>query len=115
MARISFLSISLAAKCRLLFGLAVLLIIAATLFVPWLRMRDLVHEANIQLTRQIGRLALARSDLGAGNWDLKQRALELWWPTGSAKYGLSGPVPRLIPLLDPADPKPPPGTIGYVR
>jgi signal transduction histidine kinase len=115
MPRISFLSISLAAKCRLLFGLAVLLIIAATLFVPWLRMRDLVHGANIQLARQIGSLAQARSDLGAGNWALKQRALELWWPTGSASYGLSGPVPRLIALLDPSDPRPPPGTDDYVK
>ena len=115
MPRISFLSISLAAKCRLLFGLAVLLIIAATLFVPWLRMQDLVHTANSQLARQIGRLAQARSDLGAGNWAPKQRALELWWPTGSARYGLSGPVPRLIALLDPADPRPPPGTDDYVK
>ena len=115
MPRISFLSISLAAKCRLLFGLAVVLIVGAALFVPWLRMRDLVHEANIELTRQIGRLALARSDLGAGNWELKQRSLDLWWPAGSAQYGLSGPVPRLLPLSDPPDPKAPPGASSFVK
>ena len=78
MPRISLLSISLAAKCRLLFGLAVLLIIAAALFVPWLRMRDLVHELNIQTARQIGRLALARSDPASGTWERKQEALDRW-------------------------------------
>lgn len=107
MPRISLLSISLAAKCRLLFGLAVLLIIASTLFVPWLRMRDLAHETNIQTARLIGRLAVARSDLGSGNWEPKQRALEAWWPVGTQEYGIHCPVPQLIALSDPSDPKPP--------
>src|SRR5205823_3507903 len=40
--------ISLAGKCRLLFGLAVALIIAAALFVPWYCLEALVHEANSQ-------------------------------------------------------------------
>ena len=96
MIRLPSFSISLAAKCRLLFGLAVLLIIASALFVPWLRMRDLVHEANIQVARQIGRLAIARSDPSSGNWELKQRALERWWPTGATQHGLRSPVPRLV-------------------
>jgi len=108
MARISFFSISLAAKCRILFGLAVLLIIASALFVPWLRMQDLVHEANIQIARQMGRLALARSDLGAGNWLRKQQALDAWWTTGADQHGLQGPAPRLIQLSDPSNPQPPP-------
>lgn len=107
MARISFFKISLAAKCRILFGLAVLLIVAAALFVPWLRMRDLVHVMNIQLVRQIGRLALARTDLGAGNWGLKQKALEAWWPSNGERGGYSGPVPTLIQLSDPSNPQSP--------
>src|SRR5262245_8789531 len=115
MPRISVLSISLAAKCRLLFGLAVVLIIASSLFVPWLRMRDLVHEQNLLVARQIGRMALVLSDAGSGNWDLKQKALANWWPSGSGKYGLRAPVPRLIHLLNPADPKPPPGADEYIR
>ncbi|HUN82177.1 MAG TPA: HAMP domain-containing sensor histidine kinase [Phycisphaerae bacterium] len=115
MPRISVLSISLAAKCRLLFGAAVVLIIASSLFVPWLRMRDLVHEQNLLVARQIGRMALVLSDAGSGNWDLKQKALENWWPTGAAKYGLRAPVPRLIRLTDPADPKPPPWADEFVR
>lgn len=107
MSRISFLSISLAAKCRILFGLAVLLIITAALFVPWLRMRDLVHEANVQTTRFIGQSALAAIDLGTGNWQLKQQSLELWWPNFAAGRDLVGPVPRLFSLSDPFEPKPP--------
>ncbi len=115
MARISFFKISLAAKCRILFGLAVLLIVAAALFVPWLRMRDLVHVKNVQLVRQIGRLAIARSNLGAGNWDLKQKAIEAWWPTGAGKLGYTGPMPQLVQLSDPSRPKAPPQSDDYLQ
>ncbi|HVP13462.1 MAG TPA: HAMP domain-containing sensor histidine kinase [Phycisphaerae bacterium] len=108
-------SISLAAKCRLLFGLAVLLIIASALFVPWLRMRDLVHEANIQVARQIGRLAIARSDLSSGNWELKQRALDRWWPSGATQHGLRSPVPRLVPLADTSNLQLPPDADDFVK
>ncbi len=100
MARISFLSISLAAKCRILFGLAVLMIVAAALFVPWLRMRDLVHEANTQSLRRLGRLALARLDLVSGNWELQQKALRLWWPEHLEGGDAVFPVPELILLSD---------------
>src|SRR5687768_3595454 len=40
------LQISLAAKCQLLFGAAVLLIIAAALWVPWQRMEQLTDQMN---------------------------------------------------------------------
>ncbi|MBX3394739.1 MAG: HAMP domain-containing histidine kinase [Phycisphaerae bacterium] len=115
MARISFFKVSLAAKCRILFGLAVLLIVSAALFVPWLRMRDLVHLMNGQLIRQTGRLAIARSELGADNWELKQRALETWWPSNAAKYGYTGPAPRLIRLSDPNQPVAPPDADSFTR
>ena len=39
-------NLSLAAKCRVLFGLAVLLIIAVALSVPWYRMEGLVEQRN---------------------------------------------------------------------
>jgi two-component system, NarL family, sensor histidine kinase BarA len=115
MPRISLLSISLAAKCRLLFGLAVLLIIASALFVPWLRMRDLAHDANIQAARSIARLALAKSDLATGNWDLKQRALEAWWPEGAQEYGFQSPVPKLIALSDATNPTAPAWAGDHLR
>lgn len=113
MRRGSPFSISLAAKCRLLFGLAVLLIIGAALYIPWLRMRDLVHQSNLQTARLAGQLAIARSDLGAGEWRRKQAALDHWWRSGAARHGYQGPVPKLISLSDPNDPKPPNGLDAY--
>jgi signal transduction histidine kinase len=44
--RIRRLNISLAAKCQLLFGAAVVMIIAAALFVPWQRMEQLTEQLN---------------------------------------------------------------------
>src|SRR4051812_6213773 len=44
--RIRRLNISLAAKCQLLFGGAVVMIIAAALFVPWRRMEQLTEQLN---------------------------------------------------------------------
>ncbi len=41
-----FFNLSLAAKCRILFGLAVLLIIVVALAVPWYRMERLVEEQH---------------------------------------------------------------------
>lgn len=114
MPRISFLTISLAAKCRLLFGLAVVIIVTAALFVPWLRMRDLVHENNIQHAVLMGKLAGARVDLGSGNWGLKQRALEQWWPKGAVEHGLIGPTPRLISIPDPLHPAAPGDADDYL-
>jgi two-component system sensor histidine kinase BarA len=44
--RVRRLNISLAAKCELLFGAAVVLIITAALFVPWQRMEQLTEQLN---------------------------------------------------------------------
>jgi signal transduction histidine kinase len=48
MAKKKGISISLAAKCQLLFGLAVLVIIAGALAVPWQRMEQLAKQPNIK-------------------------------------------------------------------
>jgi hypothetical protein len=45
------ITISLAAKCQLLFGLAVLVIIAGALAVPWQRMEQLAAQPNIEKAR----------------------------------------------------------------
>ena len=115
MARVSFLSISLAAKCRLLFGLAVLVIIAAALFVPWLRMRDLVHENNVQIVKMTGKLALSRIEGGAGNWDLKQRVIDQWWPSLLQRHEISGAPPKVIAVSMDDPSKTPPGIDDYLR
>src|SRR5262249_2257016 len=44
--RLRQLEISLAAKCQMLFGAAVILIIAAALYVPWQRMEQLIEQMN---------------------------------------------------------------------
>jgi two-component system, NarL family, sensor histidine kinase BarA len=44
--RVRQLRISLAAKCQILFGSAVVMIIGAALFVPWHRMDDLMKQLN---------------------------------------------------------------------
>src|SRR3982751_141872 len=44
--RIRRLEISLAAKCQILFGAAVVLIIAAALLVPWQRMEQLTEQLD---------------------------------------------------------------------
>ena len=106
MTRASRWTISLAAKCRLLFGSAVLLIIAAALFMPWLRMRDLVHESHLHTARLAGRLAIMRVGRGPGDWERRQTALANWWPTAATDHGFDGPVPELIALSDPDDPRP---------
>ncbi|MFT3684887.1 MAG: hypothetical protein QM783_08160 [Phycisphaerales bacterium] len=45
--------ISLANKCLLLFGLAVVMIIVAALSVPWVRMNQLVDESELAVSRSI--------------------------------------------------------------
>lgn len=45
--------ISLANKCQLLFGCAVLLILAAALSVPWIRTQALVHDYQLEVARQL--------------------------------------------------------------
>jgi two-component system sensor histidine kinase BarA len=49
--RLRQMRISLAAKCQLLFGAAVALIIAAALFVPWQRMEQLTAQINERSAR----------------------------------------------------------------
>jgi two-component system, NarL family, sensor histidine kinase BarA len=51
--RLRQLRISLAAKCQLLLGSAVLLVIAAALVVPWQRMEQLMDQMNTRTARTI--------------------------------------------------------------
>ncbi|RMF86095.1 MAG: HAMP domain-containing protein [Planctomycetota bacterium] len=61
---VRFVRLSLAVKYRILFGIAVLLIIAAALAVPWMRMELLVLEQPYREARRLAddyfRMALAR-------------------------------------------------------
>ncbi|MBN1341045.1 MAG: HAMP domain-containing histidine kinase [Phycisphaerae bacterium] len=91
--------LSLANKCRMLFGLAVLLIIAAALFVPGYRMESLVHEMNIRTIRQMALAVHAHCDLPGGDWEVKQAELEKWWPLYAEAHQFPPePVPKLVKL-----------------
>ena len=46
-------NISLANKCLLLFGAAIVLIVFAALLAPWLRMNALVGDVQQELSRQL--------------------------------------------------------------
>src|SRR5436305_14389618 len=58
--RIRRLEISLAAKCQILFGAAVLLIIAAALLVPWRRMEQLTAQLDERTAAALADDAVAR-------------------------------------------------------
>jgi signal transduction histidine kinase len=58
--RVRRLEISLAAKCQILFGAAVLLIIGAALFVPWQRMEQLTEQLDERAASALADDAVAR-------------------------------------------------------
>jgi two-component system, NarL family, sensor histidine kinase BarA len=58
--RIRQMKISLAAKCQILFGSAVALIILAALYVPWQRMEQLMDKLNLVSARTATDAALAQ-------------------------------------------------------
>lgn len=53
-----FRGLSLANKCQLLFGAAIILIIAAALLAPWFRMGAIIDLGQLENSRQIARLWL---------------------------------------------------------
>jgi signal transduction histidine kinase len=60
------ITISLAAKCQLLFGLAVVVIIAGALAVPWQRMEQLAGQQNIKAARMMADVQLRQVHVQAG-------------------------------------------------
>jgi len=92
------LGISLAAKCRLLFALAVAITLIVALIVPLKWMDALVHESGIRLARRMALTAANRSDLATGDWRTKQEVLDRWWREQAETEELFGPPPRLIRL-----------------
>ena len=107
--------VSLATKCRMLFGSAVLLIIAAALFVPAYRMESLVHELNVRTIKQMALAARAHYELPGGDWQAKQAELEKWWPAYTQAHELPvEPVPKVIPL-DPSGKTIPPNLSHFLQ
>jgi len=87
--RLRHLEISLAAKCQLLFGAAVVLIIAAALFVPWQRMEQLTEQINERSAKALAETAKAQHLL----WASKPEAERARTPMPSLLAGRATTLP----------------------
>ena len=83
--RLDDVRISLAAKCQILFGAAVILIIAAcALYVPWKRMEQIIQDVNLQTAKGVAdqrswSTPLGRSTpIGGGGWRGRPSAGFAW-------------------------------------
>ena len=94
--------ISLAAKCQLLFGLAVLVIIAGALAVPWQRMEQLAGREPVHDARTAAGDALRYLHVFAGNRPAPPNMQGPFFPpTGWQRptlFHLQYPAPLIIPL-----------------
>lgn len=91
------LRLSLARKVSVLFGSAVLLIIAVTLFFPWLQMRGLNEQVMLVRAKRIAAAAFLAGDLGGRGWESAQAQLEERWLMLARELGMAVEVPRLVP------------------
>ncbi len=104
MAKRRGISISLAAKCQLLFGLAVLVIIAGALAVPWQRMEQLATQPNIKAARFAADIVFRQAH-AAGGWSHENAGTEPaassapadGWNSASLQVGNYGRPRILIP------------------
>lgn len=111
-------TISLAAKCQLLFGLAVLVIIAGALAVPWQRMEQLAGQTNIKAARYgadmvfrqihagMSPIPAAPSTAPATATSPTTAPRRLNWDDISLLDIANYPPPRVIRLSGPADAAP---------
>lgn len=110
--RLRKVNISLAAKCQILFGSAVVLIISAALFVPWQRMEQLTEQLNRSAAAAVARTIVAdhvfqqRARLISGAGALTAATPPTSAPTSRPSLVLDGQtvlVPRMT-LLEHLDP-----------
>ena len=98
MARPRLFQISLARKCQLLFGLSVLLIIFAALFVPSKYMEKVVQQLSLGEARNLALMARAWADPLNRDWAGQQKLLNKWWEDHAKALELPAVPPSLIPL-----------------
>ncbi|UCG15218.1 MAG: HAMP domain-containing histidine kinase [Phycisphaerales bacterium] len=89
-------NISLATKCRLLFGVAVLLIVAATLLVPWVQMASLGSHLDVLKAERIANAAFLLTDLMGQDWTTAQEDLNRRWPAYARRLEFPLRPPTLI-------------------
>lgn len=74
--------ISLANKCLILFGCAIVVILVGALLVPWIGVRSLVHENQIEIAEQVSESWLAGKIKLGGLHQLRRTELEVAGPRG---------------------------------
>jgi len=94
--------ISLANKCLVLFGAAVLSILGATLYLPWVHMRHLSEEADVQKALMIANAARLVARLDAqDDWGAAELRLARDWPAVERWLRLpTGVIPKLYSAFD---------------
>src|ERR1700749_3783592 len=113
MAKKRGISISLAAKCQLLFGLAVLVIIAGALAVPWQRMEQLAGQPNVKAARFAADLLFRQVHAGATSRPLSSNASSTMPASTTAPWTAASladvdyPEPRLYTVAGP--------TLGFLH
>jgi two-component system, NarL family, sensor histidine kinase BarA len=95
------LRISLAAKCQILFGSSVLIIIGAALCVPWQRMEQLMDQLNQRAAQALAEQAIsdhiaAASTPSAGGASVDQRPP---WPSASRPSAAASNAALFAPRL----------------
>src|SRR5258706_931102 len=101
--RLRHLEISLAAKCQLLFGAAVVLILGAALFVPWQRMEQLTEQINERSAKAMAETSKAQHLLWASKSEAERRTTAMpsrmaggpTAPPGGTGRGLLAESPRV--------------------
>ncbi len=98
------LTISLAAKCQLLFGFAVLVIIAGALAVPWQRMEQLTSREPVYEARIAADMTLREVHVNHGVSSNRSRSTALWQAAHLRQ--LHYPQPTILLLPKPGTPWP---------
>jgi two-component system, NarL family, sensor histidine kinase BarA len=93
----SWYHLSLANKCFLLFGLAVLSIMAATLFMPWVQMASLNDEAGFRKAQRMAIIARLAAAPQGTDWSKAQAQLTENWPLYVRLFDIERDVP--VPQL----------------
>ncbi len=88
-------TVSLAAKCRVLFGVAVLLILSATLYLPWVQMGSLSETAEVRAAERQAWAARLTANLDSQDWPSAQSQLLRDWPDTAAALNIPDSAPRL--------------------
>lgn len=96
MSLVRWLRESLARKISILFGTAVLLIIAVTLLFPWLQMTALNEQALLLQAKRVASAAYQRLDLHQPQWSAANDQLEKSWPMMVRQLGLPPYSPRVF-------------------